>query len=124
MRNKAVNEGFYKRQSSRVQGQKNAPKPPALAAKPRLVDESEKRRRKAASIGVKKMFALGGSLMSGKVRRVSHGHMMPSEAWMYLFVIMQALRGVSRSAQQLSAALITEPGPMLTRAELDTLGHQ
>ncbi|KAG2137957.1 hypothetical protein DEU56DRAFT_912594 [Suillus clintonianus] len=29
---------------------------------------------------------------------------------------------VEETAQQLSAALITEPGPMLTRAELDTLG--
>ncbi|KAG1718177.1 uncharacterized protein EDB91DRAFT_1258815 [Suillus paluster] len=31
---------------------------------------------------------------------------------------------IEETAQQLSAALITEPGPMLTRAELDTLGHQ
>ncbi|KAG1908798.1 uncharacterized protein F5891DRAFT_1180362 [Suillus fuscotomentosus] len=31
---------------------------------------------------------------------------------------------IEETAQQLSAALITEPGSMLTRAELDTLGHQ
>jgi hypothetical protein len=29
---------------------------------------------------------------------------------------------VEETAQQLSAALITEPAPMLTKAELDTLG--
>ncbi|KAG2064844.1 hypothetical protein BDR04DRAFT_1034276, partial [Suillus decipiens] len=29
---------------------------------------------------------------------------------------------IEETAQQLSAALITEPGPMLTHAELDTLG--
>ncbi|KAG1752322.1 uncharacterized protein EDB91DRAFT_1332727 [Suillus paluster] len=97
-------------------GKKNAPKPPALAAKPRLVDESEKRRRKAASIGVKKMFALGGSLMCAYSSRKA--------SLLDSFNLTAALRGVSRSAQQLSAALITEPGPMLTRAELDTLGHQ
>ncbi|KAG1722593.1 uncharacterized protein EDB91DRAFT_1088076 [Suillus paluster] len=96
-------------------GKKNAPKPPALAAKPRLADESEKRKRKATSIGVKKMFALGGSLMCAYSSR---------KASLDSFNLTAALRGVSRSAQQLLAALITEPGPMLTRAELDTLGHQ